>query len=58
MLVVQSVVFESQVCNAHPIYYSLVHRYHHAFCLVLHWLAEDVVCIDLDCYHYVPVATL
>jgi hypothetical protein len=36
----------------------LVRRYHFTFRFVLHWLTEDVVCVNVYCNHYVPVAAL
>jgi hypothetical protein len=38
-----------------PVTFGLLHL---TFCLVSHWLTENVVCVDVNYHHYVPVALL
>ena len=51
-------MFESQAGHFHLVYYFLVRRDHLTFYLVFHWFAEDVVCVDMDYDHDIPVAAL
>ena len=48
----------AEACRAHSVDYSLVRRRYLTLCSVLHGLVEDVVGIEVDCHHYVPVSPL
>ena len=32
--------------------------YHFLICPIAHWFNEDVICVEVDGHHYVPVASL
>jgi len=57
--VVQRVLFYSQSCHSHPpVDYFLIRPYHFLLRPIAHWFNEDVICIEVDGHHYVPVASL
>ncbi len=56
--VVKDVFFQAEACRAHSADDSLVSRRYLTFCSVLHGLVEDVVVIEVNCHHYVSVASL
>jgi hypothetical protein len=45
-------------CHSHPVDYFLVCRNHFLLRPIVHWFAKDVVCVEVDGHHYVPVALL
>ena len=56
--VVQSVVFESEARGLHPVDHVLVRADHLTFRPVFHCFTENIVCIEMDADHDVPVPPL
>ena len=56
--VIQRVLFYSQSCHSHSVDYLLICPYHLLLRPVAHWLDENIICVEVDGHHYVPVASL
>ena len=56
--VVEDLFFDSQPRRLHSVYYALVGSDHFALRPVLHWRYKYVVCIQMDGYHDIAVASL
>ncbi len=57
-LVVQDVFLQAKACRSHYVDNSLVRRHHLTFCPVFHGLVENLVCVEANCHHYIPVSSL
>ena len=58
MLCYPTCAIYSQSCHSHSVDYLLICP-HHLFLLpVAHWFNENIICIEVDGHHYVPVASL
>jgi hypothetical protein len=51
-------VFQAKACRSHSVDNSLVCCLHLTFYPVFHGLVENVVGIEVNCHHYVPVSLL
>ena len=56
--VIQRVLFYSQSCHSHSVDYLLICPYHLLLCTVVHWFDKNIICVEVDGHHYVPVALL
>ncbi len=56
--VVQCVFLYTKSCHSHPVDYLFVCPNHFLLRPIVHWFDEDVICVEVDGHHYVPVALL
>jgi len=56
--VIQCVLFYSQSCHSHSVDYLLICPYHLLLRPVVHWFDKNIICVEVDGHHNVPVASL